>query len=338
MSELVKSEAAVSERTIEVVTLEIQTLNRQAGTIMLSYAVEIGRRLAEAKSLVRHGDWGDYLRDKVNFSPSTANNFMRVFEEYGDRQFSLFDDGSNSQTFGNLSYTKALALLAVPAAERAEFTQVHDVDGMSTRQLQDAIKERDEARKAKEAAEAERKNAETAREKMARDVAFANERVSGLQRELEELRSRPVEVAVERAIDPAELEKAREEGRQAAEKELSAKLEKAQKAAEAAKKRLAAVQAGETVRDESIKAAEKRALDAQEEAERLKKELKASGNQDVALFGVRFQDVQKDFHAMLEALERVAAGGDAGQHDKLVDALRALMAALDQSIPEKLGA
>lgn len=338
MSELVKSEAAVSERTIDVVTLEIQTLNRQAGTIMLSYAVEIGRRLVEAKSLVRHGDWGDYLRDKVNFSPSTANNFMRVFEEYGDRQFSLFDDGSNSQTFGNLSYTKALALLAVPAAERAEFTQVHDVDGMSTRQLQDAIKERDEARKAKEAAEAERKNAETAREKMARDVAFANERVSGLQRELEELRSRPVEVAVERATDPAELEKAREEGRQAAEKELSAKLEKAQKAAEAAKKRLAAVQAGETVRDESIKAAEKRALDAQEEAERLKKELKASGNQDVALFGVRFQDVQKDFHAMIEALGRVAAGGDAGQHDKLVDALRALMAALDQSIPEKLGA
>lgn len=338
MSELVKSEEAVSERTIEVVTLEIQTLNRQAGTIMLSYAVEIGRRLAEAKSLVRHGAWGDYLRDKVNFSPSTANNFMRVFEEYGDRQFSLFDDGSNSQTFGNLSYTKALALLAVPAAERAEFAQVHDVDGMSTRQLQDAIKERDEAQKAKEAAEAERKNAETAREKMARDVAFANERVSGLQRELEELRSRPVEVAVERATDPAELEKAREEGRQAAEKELSAKLEKAQKAAEAAKKRLAAVQAGETVRDESIKAAEKRALDAQEEAERLKKELKASGNQDVALFGVRFQDVQKDFHAMLEALERVAAGGDAGQHDKLVDALRALMAALDQSIPEKMGA
>lgn len=95
------------------------------------------------------------------------------------------------------------------------------------------------------------------------------------------------------------------EGRLAAEKELSAKLEKAQKAAEA-------------------------------EAERLKKELKSSGNQDVALFNDRFQDVQKDFHAIIEALGRVGAGGDAGQHDKLVDALRTLMSALEQSIPEKL--
>lgn len=337
MSELVKA-ATVPERTIEMVTLEIQTLNRQAGIIMLSYAVEIGRRLTEAKSLVRHGDWGEYLREKVNFSPSTANNFMRIFEEYGDRQVSLFDDGSNSQTFGNLSYTKALALLAIPEAERAEFAQAHDVEEMSTRQLQEAIRERDEARKAEEVAIAEQKNAEAARKKMEKDVAFANERVSVLQRELEELRSRPVEVAVERATDPAELKKAREEGRLAAEKELSDKLEKAQKAAESAKKRLAVVQSGKTAQEVSAKAAEQRAVDAEAEAERLKKELKASGNQDVALFGVRFQDVQKDFHTMIEALGRVGTSGDAGQHDKLVDALRALMAALEQSIPEKLGA
>lgn len=107
-------------------------------------------------------------------------------------------------------------------------------------------------------------------------------------------------------------------------------------AAETAKKRLAAVQSGETAQEESAKAAEQRAADAEAEAARLKKELKASGNQDVALFGVRFQDVQKDFHATIEALGRVGAGGDAGQHDKLVDALRALMSALEQSIPEKL--
>ena len=109
-------------RSIEVVTDEIKSLVSSAQSVMLGYAVEIGRRLVEAKDLLPHGEWGKWLREKVEFSQSSANNFMKLFEEYGDRQFTLFGAAvSNSQTFGNLSYTKALRLLAVPGEEREEF-------------------------------------------------------------------------------------------------------------------------------------------------------------------------------------------------------------------------
>lgn len=38
-------------RTVEAVTLEIQTLQRQAQQLLLGYAIEIGRRLVEVNPL-----------------------------------------------------------------------------------------------------------------------------------------------------------------------------------------------------------------------------------------------------------------------------------------------
>lgn len=82
--------APAPPRTVETVTLEIRTLQRQAQQIMLSYAVEIGRRLEEVKAILPHGQWGDYLKNEVDYSQSTANNFMRIYREYGAAQQSLF--------------------------------------------------------------------------------------------------------------------------------------------------------------------------------------------------------------------------------------------------------
>ena len=76
--------AAAPQREIGVVTAEIRQLVNQYRRITVAFAVEIGRRLTEAKSLLPHGEWGDWLREQVDFSQRTANNFMRVFEEYGD--------------------------------------------------------------------------------------------------------------------------------------------------------------------------------------------------------------------------------------------------------------
>ena len=42
-------------RSVETVTLEIRTLQHQAQQMLLSYAIEIGRRLVEVKSLLPHG-------------------------------------------------------------------------------------------------------------------------------------------------------------------------------------------------------------------------------------------------------------------------------------------
>ena len=143
-------------RTVETVTLEIRTLQHQAQGIILNYAIEIGRRLEEAKAMLPHGEWGAWLKRELDYSQSTAQNFMRVFREYGDSQQSLFGAAPKSQTFGNLTYSKALRLLAIPdEEERERFAIENDVEHMSTRELNEALKARDEAQEAAAAAQEE---------------------------------------------------------------------------------------------------------------------------------------------------------------------------------------
>lgn len=164
-------------RTVETVTLEIRTLQHQAQGIILNYAIEIGRRLEEAKAMLPHGEWGAWLKRELDYSQSTAQNFMRVFREYGDSQQSLFGAAPKSQTFGNLTYSKALRLLAIPdEEERERFAIENDVEHMSTRELNEALKARDEAQEAAAAAqeEARRLNEQIADQARAYEVQLAS--------------------------------------------------------------------------------------------------------------------------------------------------------------------
>ena len=151
-------------RSAATIAVEIRSLDEQARRMTLFYIVEIGQRLIEAKALVPTGEWGTYIKEELNYSHSQVNNFMQISREYGVNGVL-----SDSQTFGNLPYSKALALLALPPEEREGFTKEVDVENTSVRQLKAAIKERDEARKAQadaeakaEAAEADKRNAEQA--------------------------------------------------------------------------------------------------------------------------------------------------------------------------------
>ena len=153
-------------------TLEIRTLQRQAQQIMLGYAVEIGRRLEEVKAILPHGQWGDYLKNEVDYSQSTANNFMRIYREYGAAQQSLFGGEAKSKAFANLTYTKALRLLAIPnEEEREQFMAEHDVESMSNRELDKALKEREEALEAAAAAQDEAQGARREADRLREELA-----------------------------------------------------------------------------------------------------------------------------------------------------------------------
>lgn len=145
MSEIISQNLKL--RDISIITAEIKTLFVQAQNVALSYAIEIGRRLTEAKSVLPHGKWSEWLIENFEFSQSTANNFMKLFDEYGSNQSSLFGAVPNSQTFANLPYSKALQLLALPDEEREQFAKDNDIDKMSVRELKHAIDERNEANK-----------------------------------------------------------------------------------------------------------------------------------------------------------------------------------------------
>lgn len=130
-----------SGNRLQQLAVEIITFDRQAKITAVSCAIEIGERLLEAKDFVPHGEWGMWLKENVNYSQSTANNFMRLYKEYGNNQGNLFTTLTNSQTIMNLDVSKALALTVLPPEEREEFVAEHDVEQMSTRDLKEALQE-----------------------------------------------------------------------------------------------------------------------------------------------------------------------------------------------------
>lgn len=115
-------------RSLEQVTNGIRILTAQTAANMC----QLGKLLTEAKAMVGHGGWKEYLEKEVSYSQSTANNFMRLYEAYGEF-------GPNPQTFGNLGASKALELLALPEGQREEFAESHDVEAMSVRELRAQI-------------------------------------------------------------------------------------------------------------------------------------------------------------------------------------------------------
>jgi len=132
------------DRTPEMIAVEINSIKEQTRKTFLFNSIEIGRRLTEAKTMIGHGEWGEWLEKSVAYSQRTANNLMRIFTDYGSSQITFFCDNAKSQALANLSYTQAVALLGIPQNERETFIHDHDIDNMTTRELQQAIKEKQE--------------------------------------------------------------------------------------------------------------------------------------------------------------------------------------------------
>ena len=301
----------VEGRTIETITDEILDAKRTGGEAILT----IGRCLIEAKDMLPHGEWLPWLNERVEFSERTARNFMRLAREW-----------TNRQTLADLGAAKALTLLALPAEEREQFVEDHNVIDMSARQLKEAIRERDEARKAAEAAKADASAAGQARAKMEADMAAtknllesaradadsAGSRARALEEKLRMLQEQPVEVAVETVVDPEALEKARAE----AVAEMQAKLDKAREAKKRAEDRQKiAEDALEQVRlqlEEQAKAEKKAALGA---------------DKDLAQFELLFDQAQETVNKMRGILMKVR-GRDEASAGKLVNAMKALAAAV----------
>jgi predicted nucleic acid-binding Zn-ribbon protein len=298
-------------RDIRTVTTEIKTITRQAQQMMLTYAVEIGRRLMEAKELVPHGEWGTYIQNEVNFSQSTADNFMRLFKEYGNQQESLFS--LNSQAIENLTYTKALQLLAIPAEERAGFVERNNVAEMSTRELDAAIKARDEAIAAKEEAESITKQT-TDELEAARNLAESrNADIARLEGKVKELEDQKGSAASEVESLKAKLKKAKDDAKAAKEAATNpaipeSTMEKLRAEAEAQ----AAEKAAKDI-EKAVATAQDRADKAENEAKLLREKLEAAekkarlSSEGAAEFSSVFKTVQADFGRLLSALKKVEA-------------------------------
>lgn len=337
MDEIITQQGQEMEtRPIEVITAEIWLYKNQAGAAIL----EIGRRLIEAKAQLSHGEWLPFLEEKVDFSEASAQRFMRLAREY-----------ENPSPVTDLGASKALVLLALPASERDDFVaEKHLVNGeektvaeMSKRELEKAIKERDKARYEAENARADAARAVDEREKMASDMAVlkqmnetaeeelrASEKLrADLVSELEAMKSRPKEVAVEKVVDQQAIDKAAADARKAAEEDLQKKIQKAEKAKETAEKAKAAAEqemaAAKIAAEQAATVAEKEKQAMAEQVQDLRKKLAVASSSEMTIFKLHFEQGQASINKMAECIGKMEEAGDAAGAAKLKNALRALL-------------
>ena len=174
-------------RTPDVIAAEINTIKRTTAKYVLEQSIEIGRLLCEAKETVPHGEWGHWLEENCAYSTSNANNLMRIYTEYGedDEQLSFFAE-NKLELYGDLNRSQAIALLALPPAERAEFVKENDVPAMSVSELEAKIRE---AKAETEAAV--RAEMDTALKKAQADVSEQKRRADKNAADLEKAKKNP---------------------------------------------------------------------------------------------------------------------------------------------------
>ena len=116
-------------QNVDTLTAEILILKNQTAQNI----IEIGKRLIAVKESLPYGEFGKWLEEKVDFTQQTANKFMKIANEIGEYA-----------SMRNLGTAKIFALLSVPQAERETFIKENPVNEMTTRELQQAIKEKKE--------------------------------------------------------------------------------------------------------------------------------------------------------------------------------------------------
>ncbi len=126
----------LTEFNIERATAKILMLKEQTAQNI----IEIGKTLIEVKDNLEHGDFGKWLENEVSFSHYSANRFMKIAREF-----------SNSTAMCNLNSTKLFLLAGLDEDDRQEVIKENHVEKMTTRELEQVVKEKKEIKKQLEA-------------------------------------------------------------------------------------------------------------------------------------------------------------------------------------------
>lgn len=303
----------ITIRTPEVIAAEINGIKSQTRAVLLCSSIEIGRRLVEAKALLQHGEWGGWLETAVDYSQRTAQNLMKIFEEYGADSIPLFGDNAKAQAFADLTYSQAVALLGVPAEEREAFAQENDVASKSTRELQQMIRERDEALAKLTAAEKGMEEADNARETLAK--VLAEERLKA-KTKIDQLTSQLTEAKAAGASQE-KLD------------ELTGALNEAQEKIKQLTEQLSAP----VTMDAAV--VEKIPEDVERELAELREKVKAgqqkTASAAIVKYGVCFDQLVAGFKNLLGALAEIQAS-DPAEHDKYKNAVTSLIGKMSERL------
>ena len=205
------AEVADKQTNIATLTAEIKMYLHIANQSI----IEVGKRLIQAKELVNHGDWQNWLKNNFNLSIPTAQKYMQVYNRFG---ISRIDTA-----FGS---TQLIALLSLPEGDEQKFiaekaAEGNPADQMSVKQLRAEVKKwKDEfatSEKSNQGLESYisilrnemvyyRKELDSTKDRartlskqldQQKTVEILPPDYADLQREVKELRERPLEVATE---------------------------------------------------------------------------------------------------------------------------------------------
>lgn len=319
MNQLTASAIPAEFRDINVVTTEIRTLQRQAQRMAIEYAIEVGERLNEAKAMLAHGEWEDWLKDEVNYSQDTAERLMKIAAEK--------ETIANSATLRNLSVTNALKLLALSPEDRNEVVENNDVENMSARELQKVIAERNAEKEAKEAAEKQRDSVIkqlAATESKLKAAERDNSAADAAKIKAEELKTQLDLLTKERDKLKEKAQAAEDKAKKAAEDIRALK----EKPAEVSKEELAQISAeakaaAEKALTDKLAAMEAEKTRAEAEADKLRRQL-AQADTETTVFKTYFTQVQENFVKLEGSLSKIReASPETGE--KLTKALKAML-------------
>lgn len=91
--------------------------------------LQLGRVFTEAKPLVKHGEWENWVRNNSGMSERQAQTLMQAYRRFGD-----------SAQFRSLEKSKLFKMLALPKGTEDQFVEENDVSAMTSREVEEAVK------------------------------------------------------------------------------------------------------------------------------------------------------------------------------------------------------
>ena len=191
------------EETAAELDLKIKTYANMAWVNLIE-ACKCLKRMRDAKKYEELGysSFGEYTEASLNIKERQAYTYISTYEKQGEAFL---------QSNAELGITKLSLLNAIPATEREDFVETHNLAGMSVAEVEKLVKENDGRAEQIELLNDEISNKDD-------KLAEANDRIRELESELKGANSRPIEVAVAEP-DKATLDKIRTEAADAATKE-----------------------------------------------------------------------------------------------------------------------
>lgn len=166
MSELTNTNTG---RIIMIEDLARQAKHYAEGTAF--NMLQLGRVLTEAKALVEHGAWEDWIRENAGIDKRAAQYFMGCYKKYG-----------TDSPLARLGASKLIALLPLPDEELEKLKEEKNLDEMSVRAIKEEVRKAraEEQQKAREAVENEHQSGLLA---LARERDASEKKIAEIQRQ-----------------------------------------------------------------------------------------------------------------------------------------------------------